>query len=166
MRLGVLNSSGWQGTGVSACRWRDRKARRAHEAGGRGQACRVLSPPKRHPGSLPAWLFSRLWGKQRLYACRGKAGKMNQNSRKGNFLFCNTTNGTHATCPPRSVCMRKQKFHGSVGTCEPIAMCGKAVTASDSLCLLLSCCSGSQDKRRQPANNLLAGGRHLLKFII
>lgn len=91
------------------------------------------------PGSSPGLVIFKALGKAEAVCLQGRVGKMNQNSRKGNFLFCNTTNGTHAPGPPRSVCGRKQKSRGSVGTCEPIATAELRQQARPRLCLLLAC---------------------------
>lgn len=100
--------------------------------------------------------------------CVSAGGKMSQNSRKRTyFLFCNSTDGTHPPGPPRSSCTRKQKFCGSPGTCERTDRSAQQSHSRDSkldcrLCLLLLLCAYSpQDRRRQPANKLLARGRHL-----
>lgn len=162
MHLGVLDSSGWRGAGVGACRWRDRKGPRG---GRKGSGLQSPQPSRTSPGSSPGLVIFKALGKAEAVRLQGRVGKMNQNSRKGNFLFCNTTNGTHAPGPPRSVCARKQKSRGSVGTCEPIATAELRQQARPRLCLLLACGSGSRDERRRPANSLLAGGRHLLRFI-
>lgn len=94
------------GTWERACRWREREG----QEGPRG----------RWKGSLPAPSLTRLWRKERLYSAGGKEGKRNQNSRKGTyFLFSNTPDGTHCTCPARPICTRRQKVCGSLGTGKP-----------------------------------------------
>lgn len=109
--------------------------------------------PERHPSSLPAWLFSRLWGKQRLYACRGKAGEMQPN-RKGNFLFLQYHGWNSCHLPARCTCTRKQKSQAPRGPASLLPCAAKLRQPAGLRPLSpLSCCSGSQDKRRQPANH-------------
>lgn len=126
----------WRGAGVGACRWRDRKGPRG---GRKGSGLQSPQPSRTSPGSSPGLVIFKALGKAEAVRLQGRVGKMNQNSRKGNFLFCNTTNGTHAPGPPRSVCARKQKSRGSVGTCEPIATAELRQQARPRLCLLLAC---------------------------
>ena len=130
----------------------------------------VLGPSQTSPwSSPPAQSLTGLWGKGQAVCLQGeKEGKkMNQHSRKGTyFLFCNSAGGTHSTCLPRSICTRKQKFSGSLGTCRPAATCSKAVTASETRASA-SCCISlpPPPKKRQPTNELLAGGRQLFTQI-
>lgn len=70
----------------------------------------------------------------------GVGGVINKNSRKeAHFLFCKATDGTHSTCPPRSICRRKQKFSKSLRMCKPAAMHSKAVTAHRTLASAYCC---------------------------